>query len=189
MSDYAKKCGVGGIFHTDELPPAYGVTAEEVACLREFVGAAEEDCVVIVAAGRERAGCAAEQVMVRAEMGLSGVPPEETRKMLEEGNSAYMRPLPGAARMYPPETDVFAVTIDEEHWESIDIPPELLTDRAERFVREFRLDEGWRGRWRSPSGCRSSRRRSPPVSVPPLLHGRCLPPAGNSPATASRSPG
>ena len=25
MSDYAKKCGVGGIFHTDELP-AYGVT-------------------------------------------------------------------------------------------------------------------------------------------------------------------
>lgn len=37
MSDYAKKCGVGGIFHTDELPPAYGVTAEEVACLREFV--------------------------------------------------------------------------------------------------------------------------------------------------------
>ena len=30
MSDYAKKCGVGGIFHTDELP-AYGVTAEEVA--------------------------------------------------------------------------------------------------------------------------------------------------------------
>ena len=33
MSDYAKKCGVGGIFHTDELP-AYGVTAEEVAHLR-----------------------------------------------------------------------------------------------------------------------------------------------------------
>ncbi|KAF5087489.1 Aspartyl/glutamyl-tRNA(Asn/Gln) amidotransferase subunit B [anaerobic digester metagenome] len=136
MSDYAKKCGVGGIFHTDELP-AYGVTAEEVAHLREFVGAAEEDCVVIVAAGRERAGCAAEQVMIRAEMAISGVP-EETRKMLEEGSTAYMRPLPGAARMYP-ETDVFAVTIDEARWESITVP-ELLTDRAERFVREFGLD-------------------------------------------------
>jgi len=138
MSDYAKKCGVGGIFHTDELP-AYGVTAEEVARLREFVGAAEEDCVVIVAAGRERAGCAAEQVMIRAEMALTGVP-EETRKMLEEGSSAYMRPLPGAARMYP-ETDVFTVTIDGDLWERIEIP-ELLTDRAERFVREFELDEG-----------------------------------------------
>lgn len=138
MSDYAKKCGVGGIFHTDELP-AYGVTAEEVARLREFVRAAENDCVVIVAAGRERAGCAAEQVMIRAEMALSGVP-EETRKMLEEGSSAYMRPLPGAARMYP-ETDVFTVAIDGGLWERIVIP-ELLTARAERFVREFGLDEG-----------------------------------------------
>jgi len=138
MSDYAKKCGVGGIFHTDELP-AYGITAEEVARLREFARAAENDCVVIVAAGRERAGCAAEQVMIRAEMALSGVP-EETRKMLEEGSSAYMRPLPGAARMYP-ETDVFTVATDGNLWEKIEIP-ELLTDRAERFVREFGLDEG-----------------------------------------------
>ena len=137
MSDYAKKCGVGGIFHTDELP-AYGVTAEEVARLREFVGAGEEDCVAIVAATRQRAGCAAEQVMIRAEMAISGVP-EETRKMLEEGSTAYMRPLPGAARMYP-ETDVFVVAIDEPFWESIAVP-ELLTDRAERFVREFGLDE------------------------------------------------
>jgi len=138
FSDYAKKCGVGGIFHTDELP-AYGVTAEEVARLRERLGAADEDCIVIVAAGKERATCAIEQVMTRAVMAMEGVP-EETRKMLEGGSTAYMRPLPGAARMYP-ETDVFPVTIDPAFWESVTVP-ELLTDRAERFVREFGLDEG-----------------------------------------------
>jgi len=75
--------------------------------------------------------------MIRAEMALSGVP-EETRRMLDEGSSAYMRPLPGAARMYP-ETDLFPVTVDEVLWESIEIP-ELLTDRAERFVRDLGLD-------------------------------------------------
>ncbi|MCC7566545.1 MAG: Glu-tRNA(Gln) amidotransferase subunit GatE [Methanomicrobiaceae archaeon] len=136
MADYAKKCGVGGIFHTDELP-AYGVTEDEVRRLRVRTGADEGDCIVLVAATRERAACAAEQVRLRAGMALEGVP-EETRKMLEGGSTAYMRPLPGAARMYP-ETDVFPVTIDGALFESIETP-DLLTDRAERFARELGLD-------------------------------------------------
>ncbi|RXE56014.1 glutamyl-tRNA amidotransferase [Methanoculleus taiwanensis] len=137
MADYAKKCGVGGIFHTDELP-AYGVTAEEVARLREHLRAAEQDAVVLVAASRKQAGCAAEQVMIRARIALDGIP-EETRKMLEGGSTAYMRPLPGAARMYP-ETDVFPVTIGSDLWEGIELP-ELLTSRAERFSRDLGLDD------------------------------------------------
>ncbi len=48
FSDHAKRHGAGGIFHTDELP-AYGVTDEEVADLREAVGADPEDAVAIVA--------------------------------------------------------------------------------------------------------------------------------------------
>ena len=101
MSDYAKKCGVGGIFHTDELP-AYGVTADEVARLRVRMNAGDQDCVVIVAAVNDtQAACALNQVIIRALLALSERPvPEETRKMLDDGSSAYMRPLPGAARMY-----------------------------------------------------------------------------------------
>lgn len=136
ISDYAKKCGVGGLFHTDELP-AYGVTEDEVAKLREFVGAADDDCVIIVADNKKRAGCAISQIIKRSNMAFEGVP-EETRKMLEEGSTAYMRPLPGAARMYP-ETDVFPVEITGEYWNSLEIP-ELLTAKEERFKSELNLD-------------------------------------------------
>jgi glutamyl-tRNA(Gln) amidotransferase subunit E len=136
LSDYAKKCGVGGIFHTDELP-AYGITPDEVTRLRECVCASPSDCVAIVAGSYAQTSCAAAQVIRRANAALNGVP-EETRKMIEEGNSAYMRPLPGAARMYP-ETDVFPVSVNRELWDSLPLP-ELLTVKAERFSREFGFD-------------------------------------------------
>ncbi|MDG6250250.1 GAD domain-containing protein, partial [Methanocalculus sp.] len=134
--DYAKKCGVGGLFHTDELP-AYGVTEEEVAALRGRVMAGDGDCVIIVSGTEPQASCAIKQALKRAGMALEGVP-EETRKMLPEGSSAYMRPLPGAARMYP-ETDVLPVEITGEMMDAIELP-ELLTDVAERFTEELGID-------------------------------------------------
>ncbi|NYT05040.1 MAG: Glu-tRNA(Gln) amidotransferase subunit GatE [Methanomicrobiales archaeon] len=137
MADYAKKCGVGGIFHTDELP-AYGVTAEEVEAVREACHADPGDCVVLVAASRKKAECAAQQVVRRALLALDGVP-EETRKMLEEGNTAYMRPLPGAARMYP-ETDVLPVAVPQAYWDGLFVP-ELLSSKAERFAAEYGFDD------------------------------------------------
>ena len=130
LSDYAKKCGIGGIFHTDELP-AYGVTGDEVAALRSALGADDTDCVVLVAATRQKAECAVRQVVRRARLAFEGVP-EETRKMLEGGSTAYMRPLPGAARMYP-ETDVLPVQITAERWASVRAP-ELLTERERRYA-------------------------------------------------------
>jgi len=136
LADHARKCGVGGIFHTDELP-AYGITAGEVAALHRHLGTRAEDCIVLIAADRDQAECAARQVCARATEALRGVP-EETRRMLPDGSTAYMRPLPGAARMYP-ETDVFPVSIGAATWESI-TPPELLSDRAHRFTEEFGLD-------------------------------------------------
>ena len=139
MSDYAKKCGVGGIFHTDELP-AYGVTEEEVTMLRSHMHAEEQDCVVIVSGSNEKqAACALNQVIIRGGMALSDTPvPEETRKMLEEGSTAYMRPLPGAARMYP-ETDVLPVIIGDERWNAV-ILPELLTHKAKRYAKDYAID-------------------------------------------------
>jgi len=135
FSDHAKRNGAGGIFHTDELP-AYGVTSAEVAALREAVGAGDEDAVAIVAADTDTAELAIEAVAERAQTAIDGVP-EETRDANEESTTRYLRPLPGAARMYP-ETDVPPVEPDPSEIDE----PELLTDKVERYQSAFGLDAG-----------------------------------------------
>ena len=133
FADHAARQGAGGIFHTDELP-AYGVTEEEVEDLRAAVGAEPDDAVALVADDPETAGLAIEAVVERAEQALAGVP-EETRGANEDGTTEYLRPLPGAARMYP-ETDVPPVEPDVS---AIDTP-ELLTEKVERYQSEHGLD-------------------------------------------------
>jgi glutamyl-tRNA(Gln) amidotransferase subunit E len=137
FSDYAKKSGVGGIFHTDELP-AYGITEQEVDTVREAVGARDGDCVILVADRKDRAQGALRLVVERGRLALDGIP-EETRRGLPDGNSAYMRPLPGAARMYP-ETDVPSVVVTRDMLDSIELP-ELLPERKARYMEEFGLNK------------------------------------------------
>jgi glutamyl-tRNA(Gln) amidotransferase subunit E len=128
FSDIAKNFGLGGIFHTDELP-AYGISEEEVAELKKKLEAGEEDAIIMAAGNRWRVERALVRIAERAKLCLLEVP-EETRKANEDGTTSYLRPLPGAARMYP-ETDVSPVTIDESF---MDLPiPELIDERAKRY--------------------------------------------------------
>ncbi|HEY3360252.1 MAG TPA: Glu-tRNA(Gln) amidotransferase subunit GatE [Methanosarcina sp.] len=142
FSDRAKTAGVGGIFHTDELPN-YGITEKEVKAVRDAIGAHPDDAVIMVADDPEKARLAIEAVIERAKEVIKGIP-EETRRALPDGNTAYMRPLPGAARMYP-ETDVPQIEISQDYFDSIEIP-ELLTERAKRFVSENGLNEELAGK-------------------------------------------
>lgn len=140
LSDYASVYGgVGGIFHTDELP-GYGITEEEVEEVRDALGASEGDAVVIIADEENKARKGLEAVADRANRAFDGVP-EETRRALLEGNTQYMRPLPGAARMYV-ETDVPPIQISEERLEEIrEILPEKPGEKEERYREEFGLSE------------------------------------------------
>ncbi len=137
MADRAKKY-VRGIFHIDELPN-YGITELEINAVIKKLGLGENDAFVLVAAQKETAKKALAEVVKRAREAIEGVP-EETRRALPDGNTQYMRPLPGKARMYP-ETDIPSIFLPPEEKERIKSNlPELPQERVERFVREYKID-------------------------------------------------
>lgn len=102
---------VKGLFHTDELP-GYGISKEEVEKIAEKLKLTKEDAAVIIADLKENAEDALKAVIERAKEAILGVP-EETRAANPDGTTHYMRPRPGAARMYP-ETDIPPIQITEE---------------------------------------------------------------------------
>jgi glutamyl-tRNA(Gln) amidotransferase subunit E len=131
--------GVGGIFHTDELP-AYGITQEEVRKVREKLHAGNDDCVILVADQFEKARDAIEAVVERAKEALDGVP-EETRGARPDGTSQYSRPRPGSARMYP-ETDIPVVEVTPDRIMNIrGTLPEKPEKKLERFLNQYKLSK------------------------------------------------
>lgn len=140
LSDRAKFWGrVGGIFHTDEMPN-YGITPEEVEALRKAVNAAESDAVVFVADITENVLDALKAVVDRAQEALTGIP-AETRTAKDDGTTRYMRPRPGAARMYP-ETDIPPTSITEELVAKVrDNLPEPAEKKVARLIKQYGLNE------------------------------------------------
>jgi glutamyl-tRNA(Gln) amidotransferase subunit E len=140
MADRARFWGrVGGIFHTDEMP-AYGITQEEIQNLKETVKANQKDAVVFVADTPENARDALKAVVERAKEAIKGVP-EETRAANPDGTTRYMRPRPGAARMYP-ETDIPPTQITKDMLEKISAAlPELPEQKFERLIKQYKLNQ------------------------------------------------
>jgi glutamyl-tRNA(Gln) amidotransferase subunit E len=140
LADHAKVYGgVGGVFHTDELP-AYGISSSEVENIRRVLSSTPEDAVVIVADEKVKAEAALKAVVKRASQAIFGVP-EETRRALPDGNTEFTRPLPGAGRMYV-ETDIPAIVITEERLEKIRKKlPERPEQKLKRFIGEYGLSK------------------------------------------------
>jgi glutamyl-tRNA(Gln) amidotransferase subunit E len=140
LSDRAKFWGrVGGIFHTDEMPN-YGITAEEVEALRKAVEAREGDAVVFVADTAENVLDALKAVVERAQEAATGVP-AETRTAKDDGTTRYMRPRPGAARMYP-ETDIPPQILTDELVQKVQSNlPEPHEKKLARLIKQYGLNE------------------------------------------------
>lgn len=115
-----KKTAAKGIMHSDEnLEQAYGITQKEKQAFEHALGVTEKDAFVLVAENdsAKAKSILEEIVLLRAAACLEGVP-KETREALEDGNSSYLRPMPGAARMYP-ETDLKPINVKKETIEKI----------------------------------------------------------------------
>ena len=139
LAGYAKKMGVSGLFHTDELP-AYGVTQEEVDAVSKFLKLDENDAFILVADEDEKARNALLEVLRRAKTAIKEVP-EETRKATDDANSEYLRPLPTASRMYV-ETDIPTAKISRAYLKRIqENLPELPDEKQARIIQEYNLSE------------------------------------------------
>lgn len=131
FSDRAKVvAGVGGIIHSDEDFTKYGIEPRDVEFVKHELGCLDNDAFILVCDSKDRAQRALQGVLARANEALEGVPCE-VRKANQDNTTTYLRPMPGAARMYP-ETDVPAVRITEAVIDDIELP-ELIGDKAKRY--------------------------------------------------------
>lgn len=64
---------------------------------------------------------------------------EEVRKVNEDFTSSYLRPLPGAARMYP-ETDIPYIKVDEKELKIIKLP-KLITEKVISLEKEYKISK------------------------------------------------
>lgn len=103
--------GIGGIFHSDELPN-YGIEQDEVDGLRSLLKAEKNDGFLIVAGPKEKIEFAVDAVINRIIDAKNGVP-AETRAATQSGETVFLRPRPGSSRMYP-ETDIPPITVSRE---------------------------------------------------------------------------
>ena len=103
--------GIGGVFHSDELPN-YGIEEEDVKRITERLDIKNDDAFLIIAGEKISVGFAIESIINRITLAKGG-PPAETRAATQNGDTIFLRPRPGASRMYP-ETDIPTVKVSEK---------------------------------------------------------------------------
>jgi len=110
LGDLVKVYGIGGIFHSDELPN-YGITTEDVESISDVLRMDKNDAFVLIGGPTKSLNTVLLELFTRIKKGFSGIVPE-TRSARLDGVTVFSRPKPGSSRMYP-ETDIPYISIDE----------------------------------------------------------------------------
>jgi glutamyl-tRNA(Gln) amidotransferase subunit E len=129
---------IDGIFHSDELPN-YGITEEEVAAVKQRLQMNDGDAFVILGGPNDKVRFASDAIIQRLKASVDGVP-AETRAATPEGNTVFLRPRPGVARMYP-ETDILAIAITDSTLVSLaDKPPRQWDEIVDSLAEKYNLN-------------------------------------------------
>ena len=110
LGDLVKVYGIGGIFHSDELPN-YGITTEDVESISDVLRMDKNDAFVLIGGPTKSLNTVLLELFTRIKKGFSGIVPE-TRSARLDGVTVFSRPKPGSSRMYP-ETDIPYISIEE----------------------------------------------------------------------------
>ncbi|MDH5657913.1 MAG: Glu-tRNA(Gln) amidotransferase subunit GatE [Nitrosopumilus sp.] len=117
IAELVRFFGIGGIFHSDELPN-YGIENLDIINLKENLKISDNDAFLILAAPVEKIHSVVNQIILRIEYIKNEGIPIDTRLATQTGETKFLRPRPGAARMYP-ETDIPPIIITKKEVEEI----------------------------------------------------------------------
>lgn len=138
LANYVKvRAGIPGIIHSDENLKKYRLE-KEFEKMQKVFGAKEGDTVIVVAAERSLAEKTFKALEERVNQLLIGVP-REVRRVIPGGDTEFLRPLPGAARMYP-ETDIPPVQITQGMISRIKKNlPETWEKKIDRLAKKYSI--------------------------------------------------
>ena len=102
---------IGGVFHSDELPN-YGINDSYVGKVRKHLELVDADGFLVIAGADSKLDYAVNSIVKRIQDASNGVP-AETRAATQDGETVFLRPRPGASRMYP-ETDIPSINVIHE---------------------------------------------------------------------------
>lgn len=114
LGELVRFFGLGGVFHSDELPD-YGIEEAEVQQVKKILESQQNDGFLILAGEPKKLDIVIESIIKRIEDAKIGVP-AETRVATVTGETVYLRPKPGASRMYP-ETDIPPIIVTNNELE------------------------------------------------------------------------
>ena len=120
------------------------LTSAELVALEKRLKLGPNDTYVVVWGSQSDARTAAEEVLVRCQQAYEGIP-QETRQVLEDGNTDFERVLPGPDRMYP-DTDSRPIQLSapliQEYRKGL--PSPLFEVRNELLARGLPHSWAWR---------------------------------------------